>query len=80
MKGGRWVTVLKIGTATKQPIPIKNIIFCSKGVVLISLSSAIITGPTTSLPRRVMCRKISGTTRQASDGRKTPLMMAREVI
>ncbi|EKD39862.1 MAG: hypothetical protein ACD_75C00272G0004 [uncultured bacterium] len=58
----------------------QNIRFCSKGDVLISLPLSFTFGLTTSLPRRTKVKRMSGTMRQASDGRKTPFMIARVVI
>ena len=33
MNGGRWVTLLKIGTEMRVPMPMQNMKFCSNGVV-----------------------------------------------
>ena len=51
MKGGRWVTVLKAGTATRMPIPRKNMRLRSNSVVPRPWSSSVRPGLTTSRPR-----------------------------
>ena len=77
IKGGNPVKVLKTGTATSVPKPMKNMVLRSRALVATcSLLPSIRAGGTTGLPRKTQAMTANGTSMLAIEAMNTPFMMA----
>src|SRR4051812_17964617 len=76
MKGGICVRALKTGTIRRIARPEKNIIFCSRGaVVIVSLLTLL-----TIFPLIVNEKKINGVSKQTSEGTKRLIIVFKGAI
>ena len=81
IKGGKWVIVLKAGTATNTPRPKKNMRLRSKAdVVGPSWLRSVALGGSTQRPRNIQPQMARGTNKLTSEGTKSDWMMDPAVI